>query len=721
MLQIKPPVWFMALLLFVALWGTPAFSAPAPTFSATASGTTSNLTLTASLSIGDADVGQYGNVYLAAKVGSAWFAHNGADWVSWSGGSLPIYSVGPLANRSIVVVRNANLSALVGTQIYVGYGRSENDMLAYRKYGLVYTVSTVSELNLSRDLLRLGVSANMEPNRPDLDSRPLLQAAVDYIRAQSISRVTLDPGDYYFLTTQQNGRYIYLANLRDVLFAFAGANFYVREAYGLFAMQVVNAERVTLAGFTLDFVELPFTQVRVAQVRPEERTIRIEPMPGYRNATDFNDIRTPNGSSPELHGIAFRNGTVVADTGRFSIARPLRPDAVVVKAESYWSDPATLARILPGDTLVIFGRGAQGTAIRVDGGREVAFEDVDVYASNSIAILFVQVGAARLERVRVVPRPGTDRLISSNADGLNFTLVQAGSVIRNSLVRRTLDDGIAVNSMFLGVVQESAGPSRLDVRRKASTRFENGLDVAFVNTTTAEELGGGRILSQDPPYDAPLVLAGTVRLEFDRALPPVARDFGMVLSSPKQRGQGTVVENNLVEDVLFARGIYLAGTVGVTVRGNTVRRTASAGIVAWQALQIDGFATPPIRGLHIEGNTVSQPMGFATPATGSFAAFGGISVVSAAVGGRFVTNRVNREVTIVGNRILDSGRSGIWVSNVAGGAIRNNVIARHGRRLDLPIVGVPVGDHAQLQSEFQQPVVVRSSDGVEVTGNSVEE
>ncbi len=134
----------LAGLLFMALWGATVFAAPVPTFSATASGTTSNLTLTASLSIGDADVGQYGNIYLAAMVGSAWFAHNGADWVSWSGGSLPVYAVGSLTNRSIEVVRNANLSALVGTQIYVGYGLNESDMLANGKFGLVYTVGSAA-------------------------------------------------------------------------------------------------------------------------------------------------------------------------------------------------------------------------------------------------------------------------------------------------------------------------------------------------------------------------------------------------------------------------------------------------------------------------------------------------------------------------------------------------------------------------------------------------
>ncbi len=137
----------LAGLLFMALCGATVFAAPAPTFSATARGTTSNLTLTANITIGDADAGQIGNVYLAAYTGSTWFVRNGSSWVSWSGGPLPVYSVGPLTSQSIEVVRNTDLSALVGTQIYVGYGLNENDMLANGKYGLVYTVSATLEAN----------------------------------------------------------------------------------------------------------------------------------------------------------------------------------------------------------------------------------------------------------------------------------------------------------------------------------------------------------------------------------------------------------------------------------------------------------------------------------------------------------------------------------------------------------------------------------------------
>ena len=200
------------------------------------------------------------------------------------------------------------------------------------------------ELNLSRDLQGLGVSANMEPNRPDVDARPLFEAALGYIRRQRITRVTLDPGDYFFLTPHANGRYIHIANLQDVAFAFAGANLYFRHTQALFGIQVVDSDRLTFSGFTVDFMELPFTQVRVAEVRPSERLIRVEPLPGYRPLTDFNDIRTATGTLPPLYGLALRDGTVVLDTGRFEIGRPLTATTVRAAAEGYQTDPATLAR-----------------------------------------------------------------------------------------------------------------------------------------------------------------------------------------------------------------------------------------------------------------------------------------------------------------------------------------------------------------------------------------
>lgn len=122
--------------------------------------------------------------------------------------------------------------------------------------------------------------------------------------------------------------------------------------------------------------------------------------------------------------------------------------------------------------------------------------------------------------------------------------------------------------------------------------------------------------------------------------------------------------------------------------------------------------------MQILGNTVEQPINFATIATGSSGVLGGIAVVSASSSGRLVTTRANRDVTITGNRISNSGRAGIWVSNVAGGSIRDNVIVEHYRRPNLPLVGVAVADRADMECDFAKAIVVRTSDAVSEAGNT---
>lgn len=151
--------YLTALLMCVAAaYGTTAIAAALPSFSATATGTTNNLTLTATLNIADADVGQIGHIYVGFTLNQQWIFNNGSGWVLYTGGSAPIYAAGPLANRTIEVVRNADLSSLVGGQVYVGYGLTESDMLTNGKFGMVYTVIPVATATLAPVLL--GTSGN---------------------------------------------------------------------------------------------------------------------------------------------------------------------------------------------------------------------------------------------------------------------------------------------------------------------------------------------------------------------------------------------------------------------------------------------------------------------------------------------------------------------------------------------------------------------------------
>lgn len=144
---------FLLIALIAAGWGSAVFAAQAPAFTAAATGLTNNLSITANLSPIDADIGKIGNVYLAANVHGTWHAHNGASWVAWRDGPIPVHSVESLTHRSVEVVRDFDTSSFVGTQIYLGYGLDEADMLTNGKYGLVYQCSApvaVAQSSLQR-------------------------------------------------------------------------------------------------------------------------------------------------------------------------------------------------------------------------------------------------------------------------------------------------------------------------------------------------------------------------------------------------------------------------------------------------------------------------------------------------------------------------------------------------------------------------------------------
>src|SRR5215471_2450745 len=89
-----------------------------------------------------------------------------------------------------------------------------------------------STINLSRDLVRLGIaSTNLVPDSPTFDARPLFQAALGYVKNHSIHRVTVDRGNYYFLTPQDTKTYLRLLAHSDLTIDLADSTVYFAGAF----------------------------------------------------------------------------------------------------------------------------------------------------------------------------------------------------------------------------------------------------------------------------------------------------------------------------------------------------------------------------------------------------------------------------------------------------------------------------------------------------------
>lgn len=104
---------------------------------ADASGGDANLLLNAAMTIASEHVGQRGDIYVVANLGSNWFFHNGSGWQAEV---LPYFSGVLPASRTLALISGVNLSAYPGLAFYVGYGLNLNDMVTTGRFRNVWTV-----------------------------------------------------------------------------------------------------------------------------------------------------------------------------------------------------------------------------------------------------------------------------------------------------------------------------------------------------------------------------------------------------------------------------------------------------------------------------------------------------------------------------------------------------------------------------------------------------
>ena len=565
------------------------------------------------------------------------------------------------------------------------------------------------QINISQDLVSLGIaSRNAVPNDSGLDARPLLQAAIQYAVNNGVPKIMADPGAYWFLTAQRSDRYLVLNQISDLTIDLQGSDIYLKNNF-MIGFDLESCQRVTLSNFTIDFVQLPFTQVQLTGV--DGRTLGYQTIGNWPSPTT---LRSKSGGT-DYWGMVFRGGVVPPNSNRLPLAAPRdAANLTVLTQSSPWTQPAVLNTYQPGDIVVVMLKDGDAT-ILVNDGDGVVLSGIDIYASGTLGVQLNATRNSTVSRVRVMPRPGTDRLISTNADGIHLSFMQAGNRIQSCYLNRTMDDAIAVSSAFVAFVDRATSANTVVVNRNFGTRVPNGTPLAFVNPKTGETLGYVQLVGQNPPYDAAGSTSQAATYTFDNDLPPLQTGFGVVFTAAANRGAGSVIESNLIEDILFARGIFIGGVSGVTVQKNTVRRTNCGGIVVHHDLA--GYPSAANQDLQIIGNTVDSAIGPTAVGTGAIAALGSIFVLSTDSSFIPLNNPSNTNISITNNYIANSGRTAIWAGHIDGGTIQGNTFAGFSLYPQLALWGVTNAYASQLTQDFAQALVVRTSRNVSVQKN----
>jgi parallel beta-helix repeat protein len=200
-------------------------------------------------------------------------------------------------------------------------------------------------------------------------------------------------------------------------------------------------------------------------------------------------------------------------------------------------------------------------------------------------------------------------------------------------------------------------------------------------------------------------------------------NYGVMPTDPSFRGGGSVIRNNLVQEEVFHRGIYLPGVKNVTATDNLISSTNNGGIVMGEDdLLSYSYKTGPVSGITINNNVVNNALEYGYPTMQT--------VVSGAAIENYVTNQnydyvattPKANITITGNLVTNTPRSGIRVQSLNGGTITGNTIINADLEptnyIDLFQAGS--GETlSQIESDFAQPIVFANSTGVTNSGNTI--
>jgi hypothetical protein len=574
-------------------------------------------------------------------------------------------------------------------------------------------------LNLSHDLVAKGIAAqNMTPNVPALDSRPLFQAGVAYASKNNIPLVIADPGSYYFLTLTSQFQHVYLDAINNVTVDLQHSDLYMAQG-NIMGIDVNNSTNFTLKNFSIDYLQLPFTQVTVASVNPTARTISIKqsgkyPLPSYLNAVTV----PPGYVNDGFFAYIFRNGIELRTTGRMPVA-PVTDSSIQITGSDPWTTATQLATIQPGDTLVLELRAGIGTIFATNN-TALTIQNVSVYASGFIGVFTNYGSSITVDHVQVIPRPGTDRLISTNADGIHLASAGANNVITNNTVRRGCDDAIAIDGQWSAIVSAASSGTTMQVTRHNNSPIAVGEAFDFVDITTAAIVGTATVTAESPPVSAQTGANGeAITLTLDHAV-SVKQNFGVAINDPDLRGSGTLISGNLVDQQTFGRGVYPAGVANVTISNNMLEATDGGGILVEQDEGLPyNYKTGPSSSITIKNNIVDNALGFGVPSYNVLSYAGAINIVAYDENFNWVKTASMPNINVTNNFVTNSVGSGIRVENVNGGSVTGNLVLNYGLDPTNYLWYLAPGETAaQIESELKQPVVVVNSTGVANSNNT---
>ena len=526
-------------------------------------------------------------------------------------------------------------------------------------------------------------------------------------------------GVYRFRETQQPWQptHIALSKVKNFTLEGNGSWFYFEKQAS--AIKLAECADVTIKNLNIDYDPLPYVQGTVVSLKDTPpRSFIFKPAPGYAMPEMLLNDKPISGRRiflwDKTTGLLKRDQHGMDITHEANAVKKLADGTYEVSTWVWWGRSLKEAGFKPGVPVTLLRRA--GRAIRMEVCGRIELDNVDVYASGFVAYVGYQGdGPFIIRNCDLKRRPGTDRLLSGNADGFNIRGILKGAVIENCSAEAIGDDCVNLQGVYCKVFKQ-VSPTELIV---ATTTPNDGAHPVwnFISgdpwndsarpgnkkLKTWAFLGKRQVLEKTAinyiiPSDRKLhEWAAAGRYQPGKSYPalkvkldaPINVDENSIFWSENSIVKGSVIRNNVFHNNV-ARGIRLQ-TIDAIVENNRISYTTGCALSLGGQPGFWGESTN-CRNVVIRNN-VFKDSGRCS----------GNAAITMTVEGDPEKAEPIANILFERNRIINPRGSGIELSGCDNIRLIDNVITG---LASLPAISDHNPDNVGPQKEYGKPIVV---------------
>ncbi len=546
--------------------------------------------------------------------------------------------------------------------------------------------------------------------------------SIDAAIANGDPSITIAQGDYRFdqVIGSTYTCHILFLEVEDFTIDFSGSTLWFDDART--AISFYKSKNLTVKNFKIDYDKPIFVQGTISYIASSGSELLMTMDAGYEAAYDIigNGGKwraiafdpTTHDLKPQVHGMSmyfyFDNKTAGGD--------------YILSYSGFYGVSLQNSGLEVGDRIAIMPRVGDGRALKVELNDGFRMENVEIYAAPFVAVAAnLNQGHLEFSNVNIIRRPGTDRLLAGNADGINCASSAQGPLIEDCTLSYLGDDCINTHVPYQRVVwPESSTQLLITSLGLAKAQVDDGSPVTmnFFDRASMLPLGQRKVMSvqtvynyqitesttiadldTDPWYSGPaasLRYGETVtvyRITLDKAL---TLNDDTIATIEGFLGGGTIIRRTQGIGSL-ARGFRIQ-TPNTMIQDCLIKNTMGSGISLSGQPHYWGEG-PYVTNAQVINNTfIDTNIGDRPDETGESAS------LHIRTGGDYTTSYIQHDITVANNVIQDSGGSAMIIRGIDELIVKDNIIDNYVRfeepatTLDPSLAGLEYGivlDHCR--------------------------